>query len=78
MNQQINPEEYYSVRFLTDNKVFPWMISHHALTKYLETEAGKVLLKPVVRQTKSHTRYLIKGETILTVLELAQKGVLSF
>jgi hypothetical protein len=78
MNPQINPEEYYSVRQLANMKVFPWMTSHHALTRYLQTEKGREVLKPVVRQTVAHTRYAIKGETLLEVLAKANKGELTF
>jgi hypothetical protein len=78
MNSQIDPNKYYSVRYLSTHKIFPGMASHFTLTRYLQTEKGKAVFKPIIKETDSHVKYLISGQVILDILTKAEQGTLIF
>lgn len=73
MNTNIDPEKYYSARFLSTNKILP-ITSLSSIVKLLESENGKAIFKPVVRPFPTMKRYLIKGANIIEALELINKG----
>ena len=76
--KDINPEEYYSASHIINNNLFPWISAPNTFLELLNTDKGKELLKPVIRDAGKKKRYFIKGSTILEIHKLAEEGNLKF
>lgn len=74
MKSTIDPEQYYSIRQISLGEFLPWMTSHYALTSYMKSERGHEVFKPLIKQTKRHRKYLIKGSVLIDVIDKASKG----
>lgn len=74
--ETIQKEEYYSPSQLMRCNIFPWIKSTMTLMAIIKSEKGKELFKPIIRESAKNRRYYIKGEDILNVLDLADKGEL--
>lgn len=73
--KEIEPEKYYSASQIIKNN-WLWMSTVLTLTSFLNTEEGKRLLKPILIERGAVKRYQIKGDAIIEVLELVEKGEL--
>jgi len=69
--------KYYSAsaiikkRFLGD-----WMKSIMTFLALLRTERGREVFKPITKEFGSRTTYKVKGETLLEVIDLIERGEL--
>jgi hypothetical protein len=75
--ETIQKDEYYSASRLGMDKIFPWMKSPMTILKRIKTEEGRKLFKPIVSTIGIATYYKIKGETVLEILDLADRGLLN-
>jgi hypothetical protein len=74
---KIKTEEYYSATRIIKSGWFPWIKSSMTFLQMLRSEDKAMkLYKPVVRQKGQQTRYLIKGETILSIIKKSEEGKL--
>lgn len=77
MNREdIKFEEYYTPSELMANNIFPWWNSTMTFMEKMKSEVGMDLFRPIITVGKKNRRYKIKGENVLKVLELADKGEL--
>lgn len=72
----IDPEKYYSASSIIQNGWFPWFKQPLTFLKRLKSKEGIELYRPVTSVQGLQTRYNIKGQTILDVIDLANEGKL--
>jgi len=76
LTTQINPKGYYAASTIIKNGWFPWIKHIHTFRGMLETKEGQELYKPVIRKAGKYTFYKIKGETLLKIISMSDKGEL--
>ena len=73
----INPEEYYSASTIIRNKWLPWIKHVNTFKSILDTPEGVTMYKPIIRTAGQYTYRKIKGECLLEVIKLADRGKLN-
>ena len=71
----LNSNEYYSIRKMVNLKVFPWLKSYHSYKAWIKKDTQ--LFNAIVLGEKTATRYFIKGENILAIQQKAKEGKLT-
>ena len=68
----IDPDEYYSVSEIIESNLLPW-IGHRSTLKQ-RIEANLNLFKPRITKSKEKVSYKIKGEILIELNALPDKG----
>ena len=75
--QTIKPDEYYSASTIIRNHWLPWIKHINTFKSILDTPEGVEMYKPIIRTAGQYTYRKIKGEFLLNVIKLADKGKLN-
>lgn len=71
------PDKYYSAgAIIREGFLGDWIKSRKGFTDLLRTERAQELFKPIIKQGK-YMSFKIKGQSILDVIELIDKGELT-
>lgn len=68
LNEEINPNQYYSAKYLVDNKIVHWK-SRMTFVKKLRERYMDNIFNPLIEKTDKSTRFYIKGEFIINYLK---------
>lgn len=69
--------KYYSAgAVVKEGFLGDWVKSRKGFIDILNSERGQEVFKPIIRQSTKYTYYKIKGQTLIDVLELIDKGEL--
>lgn len=73
-----NPNKYYSATAIINGGFLgDWVKSISGLIEILKTERGAEVFKPIRKQNKEYVTYKVKGQTLLDIMKLIDKGELS-
>lgn len=70
----IDPDAYYSVSEIIENGLLPWI--GHRNTLKIRIESNLKLFKPIILKSENKVSYKIKGETLIELNALPDKGQL--
>ena len=73
----IETNTYYSASKLFRMNIFPWITSYRTLVRWIcadTTSGDKSLFKAIKKGVGNGTRYYVKGEHILKLLEELKNG----
>ena len=71
----IRPDEYYSISAIINNNLISWIGHRDTLRKKIKKNI--MLFKPLVIMNGKRTYYRIRGETLIEINQLADKGKLT-
>lgn len=73
----IERDKYYSIKKIFEMKVFGWITSYDTLRRWvtLDSLQENSMFKSIRKGNASGTRYYIKGETLLELVEEFKNGV---
>ena len=75
-DKTLYPDEYYSLQQILDMRVLPWIKGFSTLSKLVKKDIDRnnsQLFKAVVIGKKQGTRYMIKGQHLLDLLDKMNK-----
>lgn len=80
MIENINPNEYYSLRQIIKNEYLPWIKSLPTLSKWISSvdTNGQPYLKSIIRGEGAGKRYYVKGSDIIQIINLSLEGNLQW
>lgn len=70
---KIDKNTEYSIHQIWEIKCFPWWKHHQTITKFIRSEMGRKMLKPIIQEVGKKRMYKIKGKYILKLLEEREK-----
>ncbi len=73
----IEADKYYSINAIIRQGLFPMIQSHQTLSKYIKSDAGRKLFKPISRHTGRYIITFVKGSVLSDIRERADKGLLN-
>jgi len=71
----IEPDKYYSARYLCSTGVFPWK-NPITFNQRIQRESIKAVLKPIIEKNAKKNSYKMKGENIIKFVNLLEDGKL--
>jgi len=76
---KIKSDAYYSPLMMFKMRMFMWIKSYDTMKRWIKKDInnGNILFRTIQQGTGTATRYLIKGDRILRVLNLVKKGRLT-
>ena len=78
-NKKIEPDKWYTLKEIVDQKLFYWCKSFVTYQKYIiEDKNANNFLKATITNKGRQTRYHIKGKNITKYLENVESGNITF
>ena len=74
-NKLLDKNKYYAAStVIRRGYLGDWVKSVNTFLDILKTERGQEVFKPILKQGSNYMTYRIKGQTIMDVMKLIEKG----